>query len=167
MIENQSVNIYIRDETDGNKIPVSTTAEPSGTKSAVPVSQGEAERKKDRGVVAAGVVVAQQFKPYVDQIVGFAVSQIEATTGSAELQQKTQIITGAVSSIASVGFGAAVGGVGGAAMSAALSVVTSTVSAVQNSISIENNKRIERENIARRTAALGQSVNRSRSGGST
>jgi hypothetical protein len=38
-------------------------------------------------------------------------------------------------------------------------------SAVQNAAAINNNKRIERENIQRRKSALGQSVNRSRSGG--
>lgn len=167
MSKNQSINVYIRNETDGERLPVSTTSEPSGTKSGVPVSQGSAERKQDRGAFVAGVVVAQQIKPYVDQVIGFGVSQIQATTGSAELQQRAQVVSGAVSSVASIGMGAIVGGVPGAAVAAALTVMQSTISGIQNSIAIQNNKRIENESLQRRKDALGQSVNRSRSGGTS
>lgn len=165
MGRNQSINVYFYNETDGDKTPVSTASSPSGTSSGVPVSQAKAERKAERGAFVAGVVAVQQIKPYVDQVIGFKVSQIEATTGSAELQQRAQIVTGAVSAVASIGMGAIVGGVPGAAVSAALTVVSGAISAVQNTAAINNNKRIERENLQRRKSALGQSVNRSRSGG--
>ena len=165
MSKNQSINVYFHNETDGDKTPVSTASSPSGTASAVPVSQQKAERKKEQGAFVAGVVAVQQIKPYVDQVIGFKVSQIEATTGSAELQQRAQIVSGAVSAVASIGMGAVVGGVPGAIVSTALTVLTSSISAVQTTAAINNSRRIERENLQRRKSALGQSVNRSRSGG--
>ena len=165
MSRNQSINVYFYNETDGDKIPVSTPSEPSGTSSAVPVSQAAAENKQDKGALVAGVVAVSQIKPYVEQIIGFGVSQIEATTGSAEMQQRAQIVSGAVSAVASIGIGAVTGGVPGAIVSAALTVVQGTISAVQTEAAINNNKRIERENLQRRKSTLGQSINRSRSGG--
>lgn len=165
MSKNQSINVYFYNETDGDKLPVSTPSEPDGTSSGVPVSQQKAEQKKDKGAFVAGVVAAQQIKPYVDQIVGFKISQIEATTGSAELQQRAQIVSGAVSAVASIGMGAVTGGVPGALVTTALTVLSSSISFMQNSTAINNNKKIERENLYRRKSAYGQSVNRSRSGG--
>lgn len=159
----QNINITIRNETDGDRVPVSTPNEPSGTRSGVPVAVPKAEQSKN--ALVSGVVVAQQVKPYVDQIIGFGVSQIEATTGSAEMQQRAQIVSGAVSAVASIGIGAVTGGVPGAIVSAALTVVQGTISAVQTEAAINNNKRIERENLQRRKSTLGQSINRSRSGG--
>lgn len=167
MANRQNINITIRNETDGDRVPVSTLNEPQGTKSGSPVSVQKAEREQTKGALVTGFVVAQQVKPYVDQIVGFSVSQIQATTGSAELQQRAQIVSGAVSAIASIGMGAVVGGVPGAAVSAALTVVSGTISAVQNGIAIETNRRIERESIERKTSRLGQTINRSRTGGVT
>ena len=93
MGRNQSINVYFYNETDGDKTPVSTASSPSGTSSGVPVSQAKAERKAERGAFVAGVVAVQQIKPYVDQVIGFKVSQIEATTGSAELQQSQRFNT--------------------------------------------------------------------------
>ena len=160
-----SINIIIRNETDGDNIPVSTKDSPKGTKAAKAVSQEEDTRKKERGELVAGLVAVQQVKPYVDQAINFRFSQIQATTGSAELQQRAQLVSGAVSSGTSIILGAAVGGVTGAAATAALSVLQSSISFVQNSITVENNRRIERENINLRKSRLGQSVNRSRTGG--
>ena len=160
-----SINIIIRNETDGDNIPVSTKDSPKGTKAAKAVSQEEATRKKERGELVAGLVAVQQVKPYVDQAINFRFSQIQATTGSAELQQRAQLVSGAVSSGTSIILGAAVGGISGAAATAALSVLQSSISFVQNSITIENNRRIERDNINLRKSRLGQSVNRSRTGG--
>lgn len=165
MSKKGSINIIIRNETDGDNIPVSTKDSPKGTKAAKAVSQEEAARKKERGELVAGLVAVQQVKPYVDQAINFRFSQIQATTGSAELQQRAQLVSGAVSSGTSIILGAAVGGVTGAAATAALSVLQSSISFVQNSITIENNRRIERENINLRKSRLGQSVNRSRTGG--
>lgn len=160
-----SINIIIRNETDCDNIPVSTKDSPKGTKAAKAVSQEEATRKKERGELVAGLVAVQQVKPYVDQAINFRFSQIQATTGSAELQQRAQLVSGAVSSGTSIILGAAVGGISGAAATAALSVLQSSISFVQNSITVENNRRIERENINLRKSRLGQSVNRSRTGG--
>lgn len=161
----QNINITIRNETDGDRVPVSTQNEPSGTRSGVPVAVPKAEQSKN--ALVSGVVVAQQVKPYVDQVVGFGVSQIQATTGSAELQQRAQIVSGAVSAVASIGMGAVVGGVPGAIISAALTVVSGAITTAQNGIAIETNRRIERESIDRKTSRLGQTINRSRTGGVT
>lgn len=161
------VRIVITNETEGDRVPVSTPDSPQGTTAAAPVSQKKAEKEKDRGALVAGVVVAQQVKPYVDQIIGLGVSQIQATTGSAELQQRIQVVSGMVSSVASIGMGAIVGGVPGAVVSTALTAISGTISLVQNTIAIETNRRIERESIDRKTSRLGQSVNRSRTGGVT
>lgn len=163
----RSINIKITNETDGDRVPVSTPNEPQGTKSGAPVSVAKAERDQSKNALVAGFVVAQQVKPYVDQVIGFSVSQIQATTGSAELQQRAQVVSGAVSAIASIGMGAVVGGVPGAAISAALTVVSGAITTVQNGIAIETNRRIERESIDRKTSRLGQTINRSRTGGVT
>lgn len=159
------VRIIITNETDGNLVPVSTKESPKGTKAGKAVSQNEAERKKDKRELAAGLVAVQQVKPYIDQAINFSVSQIQATTGSAELQQRAQLVTGAASSGISIALGAAVGGVPGAAMTAALSALQSSISFVTNSMAITNQRRIENENINLRKSRLGQSVNRSRTGG--
>lgn len=161
------IKIALVNETDGERVPVATPESPAGTTAGVATSPEKVARQQERGAVVGGVVVAQQLKPYVDQIAGFSVSQIQATTGSAELQQRAQIVSGAVSAVSSIVIGAAIGGVHGAAVTTALTVVQCTISAVQNQMAINNNKRIEQESIARRTAALGQSVNRSRSGGAS
>lgn len=161
----QNINITIRNETDGDRVPVSTPNEPQGTKSGAPVSVPKSEREQSKGALVSGFVVAQQVKPYVDQIVGFSVSQIQATTGSAELQQRAQVVSGAVSAVASIGIGAVVGGVPGAAVSAALTVVSGTISGIQNKLAIDTNRRIEQESLYRKTSSLGQSINRSRTGG--
>lgn len=165
MSKRGSINIIIRNETDGDNLPVSTQDSPKGTKAAKAVSQEEAARKKEKGELAAGLVAVHQVKPYIDQAINFGVSQIQATTGSAELQQRAQIVSGAISSGTSILLGAAVGGVPGAAVTAALSALQSSISFVQNSITIENNRRIEYENISLRKSRLGHSVNRSRTGG--
>ncbi len=159
------VKIIITNETDGDPIPVSTKERPQGTKAGKAVSQNEAERQKDRGFLAAGLVAVQQVKPYIDQAINFNVSQIQATTGSAELQQRAQLITGMASTGISIGLGAMVAGPSGAAVTAALSALQSSISFVQNSIAIGNERKIEFENINLRKSRLGQSVNRSRTGG--
>ncbi len=161
----KSINIIIRNETDGEPIPVSTKESPRGTKAGKAVSQNEVERQQDKGTLAAGLVAVQQVKPYIDQAINFGVSQIQATTGSAELQQRTQLVTGAASTGISIALGAIVGGVPGAAVTAAMSALQASISIVQNSIARENNRRIENENINLRKSRLGQSVNRSRTGG--
>lgn len=159
------VKILITNETEGDRVPVSTSDSPQGTSAAAPINQQKAEQAKDRGAIVAGVVVAQQFKPYVDTVINFGISQIQATTGSVELQQRAQVVSSAMSAVASIGMGAVVGGVAGAAISAALTVVSGAITSVQNGIAIDINRRIERESIDRKTARLGQSVNRSRTGG--
>jgi hypothetical protein len=165
MSKRGSINIIIRNETDGDNLPVSTQDSPKGTRAAKAVSQEEAARKKEKGELAAGLVAVQQVKPYIDQAINFGVSQIQATTGSAEIQQRTQLVTGAASTGISITLGALVGRATGAAVTAAMSALQASISIVQNSIARENNRRIENENINLRKSRLGQSVNRSRTGG--
>lgn len=163
----QHTFITIRNETDGDRVPVSTPNEPQGTKSGAPVSVAKAERAQSGGNPLGVLVVAQQAQPYVDQAVNLGVSQIQATTGSAELQQRAQTINGFVSATRSIVYGGIAGGGAGAAMAAGVVIVGATVSAVQNGIAIETNRRIEREAIDRKTSRLGQTINRSRTGGVT
>jgi hypothetical protein len=160
-----AIEVIITDTTQGDRVPVSTKTEPTGTTAGQGVSQAKAEGKADKGAVAAGLVAVQQVMPYVNAAVNFGVSQIQATTGSAEMQQRAQILSGMSSTAISIGLGAAVGGVPGAAISAALSALQESISFIQNSITINTNRRIERESIDRKTSRLGQSVNRSRTGG--
>lgn len=157
--------VIITNETEGDRVPVSTPDSPQGTTAAAPVSQRKAEKAKDQGNIVAGIVVAQQVKPYVEQVIGYNVSQIQATTGSAELQQRMQVVSGAVSTVATIGMGALIGGVPGAVVSAALTALNGTISAVQHSVTLQIQRSIEQESIDRKTSRLGQSVNRSRTGG--
>lgn len=166
-VDLSDVRIIITNETEGDRVPVSTPDSPQGTPAAAPVSQKKAEKEQDRGNFVAGVVVTQQVKPYVEQVIGFNVSQIQATTGSAELQQRMQVVSGAVSAVASIGMGAIVGGVPGAVVSTALTALNGTISAVQHSVALQIQRQIEQEGIDRKTSRLGQSVNRSRTGGVT
>lgn len=163
----RSINIRITNETDGDRVPVSTPNEPQGTKSGAPVSVAKAERAQSGGNPLGVLVVAQQAQPYVDQAVNLGVSQIQATTGSAELQQRAQTINGFVSATRSIVYGGIAGGGAGSAVAAGVVIVGATVSAVQNGIAIDTNRRIEREAIDRKTSRLGQTINRSRTGGVT
>lgn len=161
----ESITVVFKNTELETLTPVATEASPNGTSAGVSKNQFSLETLKATGEVASGLVAAQQIKPYVEQVIGFGVSQIQATTGSAEVQQRAQIISSGVSSVSSILLGAAIGGIPGAAMTAALTAIQSTMSFVQNNISIGNQHQIERENISRRKSVYGQSVNRSRNGG--
>lgn len=163
----QEVNYKITIENStgqGNRTPVSTQTQPEGTQSAQPVSQPQATAQKDKGVVTAGIVAVQHITPYVNQIVNFGVSQIGADTGAVELQQRTQVVTSAVSAGTSIALGAVVGGVPGALVSMAFTALQSAISYIQQTQAIQTQRRIENDNIALRKSRLGQTVNRSRGG---
>lgn len=160
-----AIEVIITDTTQGDRVPVSTQAEPQGTTAGHGVSQSKAERQSDKGVVAAGLVAVQQVMPYVNSAVNFGVSQIQMTTGSAELQQRVQLVSGMASTAISIGLGAAVGGVPGAAISAALAALQSSITFAQNSIILNQQKVLEGENLRLKSSRVGMTVNRSRSGG--
>lgn len=160
-----AIRVVITNATDEGRIPVATTAEPQGATAGSGVSKVKAEQQKDRGVAAAGLVAVQQIMPYVNTAVNFGVSQIQMTTGSAELQQRAQIVTGMASTAISIGLGAAVGGVPGAAISAALAALQSSITFAQNSIILNQQKVLEGENLRLKSSRVGMTVNRSRSGG--
>jgi hypothetical protein len=160
-----AIEVIITDTTQGDRVPVSTQAEPQGTTAGQGVSQSKAENKADKGAVVAGLVAVQQVMPYVNSAVNFGVSQIQMTTGSAELQQRAQIVTGMASTAISIGLGAAVGGVPGAAISAALAALQSSITFAQNSIILNQQKVLEGENLRLKSSRVGMTVNRSRSGG--
>lgn len=162
-----AIEVIIRDETIGDRTPVTTTNEPEGTTAGHGVSQQKAEAKADKGMMAAGLVAVQQAMPYVNTAINFGVSQIQMRTGSAELQQRAQIVSGLASTAISIGLGAAIGGVKGAAISAALQVVQGSISFVQNSITISQQKAFESENLRLKSSRVGMTVNRSRTGGVT
>ena len=160
-----AIEVIITDTTQGDRVPVSTQAEPQGTTAGQGVSQSKAENKADKGAVAAGLVAVQQVMPYVNSAVNFGVSQIQMTTGSAELQQRAQLVSGMASTAISIGLGAAVGGVPGAAISAALAALQSSITFAQNSIILNQQKVLEGENLRLKSSRVGMTVNRSRSGG--
>lgn len=160
-----AIEVIITDTTQGDRVPVSTQAEPQGTTAGQGVSQSKAENKADKGAVVAGLVAVQQVMPYVNSAVNFGVSQIQMTTGSAELQQRAQLVSGMASTAISIGLGAAVGGVPGAAISAALAALQSSITFAQNSIVLNQQKVLEGENLRLKSSRVGMTVNRSRSGG--
>lgn len=160
-----AIEVIITDTTAGDRVPVSTQAEPQGTTAGQGVSQSKAENKADKGAVVAGLVAVQQVMPYVNSAVNFGVSQIQMTTGSAELQQRAQLVSGMASTAISIGLGAAVGGVPGAAISAALAALQSSITFAQNSIVLNQQKVLEGENLRLKSSRVGMTVNRSRSGG--
>lgn len=160
-----AIEVIITDTTQGDRVPVSTQAEPQGTTAGQGVSQSKAENKADKGAVVAGLVAVQQIMPYVNSAVNFGVSQIQMTTGSAELQQRAQLVSGMASTAISIGLGAAVGGVPGAAISAALAALQSSITFAQNSIVLNQQKVLEGENLRLKSSRVGMTVNRSRSGG--
>lgn len=162
-----AIEVIITDTTSGDRTPVSTRDEPQGTTKGQPVSQKKKEKETDRGVAAAGLVGLQQIMPYVNTAINFGVSQIQVQTGSAELQQRAQIVTSVTSTAVSIGMGAAIGGVGGAAVAAAMQALQGAISFVQNSITINTQQRMEAENIRLKTSRIGMTVNRSRTGGVT
>ena len=162
-----AIRVIITNATDDDRIPVSTTAEPQGTTVGAGVSQTKASTKMDKGVNVAGLVAVQQVMPYVNNAVNFGVSQIQVTTGSAELQQRAQVVSGAVSTVASIGLSAAVGGVPGAAIAAALSALNFAITSIQRSYEINVQKNLEGENLRLKKSRVGMTVNRSRSGGTS
>lgn len=162
-----AIRVVITNATDDDRIPVSTTTEPQGSTVGAGMSQTKAATKMDKGVNVAGLVAVQQVMPYVNNAVNFSVSQIQVTTGSAELQQRAQIVSGAVASVVSIGLGAAVGGVPGAAISAAMTALQSAITAAQRSFEINVQKKLEEENLNLKKSRIGMTVNRSRSGGTS
>lgn len=162
-----AIEVIITDTTQGDRTPVATPTEPKGTTAGQAATQDKAEKKGEKGEVVAGLVAIQQVMPYVNSAVNFSVSQIQMQTGSAELQQRTQLITGMASTAISIGLGAAVGGVPGAAVSAALSALQGSISFIQNSMMIDQQKRLEDENLRLKRSRIGITVNRSRTGGVT
>lgn len=162
-----AIEVIITDTTQGDRTPVATPTEPQGTTAGQAATQDKAEKKGEKGEVVAGLVAIQQIMPYVNSAVNFRVSQIQMQTGSAELQQRAQIVSGMASTAISIGLGAAVGGVPGAAVSAALSALQGAISYVQNSMIIAQQKRLEDENLQLKRSRIGMTVNRSRTGGVT
>ncbi len=161
-----AIEVIITDTTQGDRTPVSTQKEPQGTTAGQAVSQTKAENKADKGAVMAGLVAVQQAMPYVNSAVNIVVSPIKMTTGSAELQQRAQLVSGMTSTAISIGLGAAINGVPGAAISAALSALQSSITFAQNLLVLNQQKVLEAENLSLKSSRVGMTVNRSRSGGS-
>lgn len=162
-----AIEVIITDTTQGDRTPVATPTEPKGTTAGQAATQDKAEKKGEKGETVAGLVAIKQVMPYVNSAVNFSVSQIQMQTGSAELQQRAQIVSGMASTAISIGLGAAVGGVPGAAVSAALAALQGAISYVQNSMIIAQQKRLEDENLQLKRSRIGMTVNRSRTGGVT
>lgn len=156
--------VIIKNATDRKKEPVSL---PNDEPSDYTPTPEKSRQKNDSGIPAAGLVAVNQITPYVTQAINFGISQITVTAGSTELQRKAQIVSSLVGTTASIGMAAAVGGIGGAAVMAGMQVLNGIISTGYNMISIENQKRIEDENISLKKSRAGLSVNRSRTGGTT
>ena len=161
----ETIEVILKNHTDGDRVPVSTQAQPGGTSAGTQANDRNTAASRDKGVLAAGLVAVQQIMPYVDTAISFTSTQIGYSSGSADLQNRVQILAGAASSGAQILMGAAVAGPAGAAVMLATQVVQSAVSYASNHMEISNQKRIEFESVALRRSRLGQSVNRSRTGG--
>lgn len=164
----EEVRIVITDESEGEGTPIATVGGGGSTPRA-PVSQTEAKKISKSGGIAMGLVAVQTVTPYVKQIAQFTVSQIEVTTGNAEAQRRAEAVisttSGLAGSIGAIAAGAKVGGFYGAAAAAIIVAVQGIFSLNTRSAEIKNEQMLEKENIALRKSRLGQSVNRSRTGG--
>lgn len=155
-------SVIFKNETDGKYQPISL---PNSQPSENGVTLAEAERKQERGINTAGLVAVNQITPYITQAVNFQISQLSMTVGSDEVQRKAEVVSSIVGNASGIVMGAITGGVAGAAIMAGVQAVNTIVSTQYNRASIQNQKRIENENLASAKSRTGLATNRSRTGG--
>lgn len=163
----EEVRIIITDETSGGGAPVSTPKSNAPTTPTPPTTPKDAKRAERAGAIAAGLVAYREISPYISQAVQFQISQIEVTTGSAEAQRKAQTLSSVIGTGSSVVIAGLAGGPGAAAAAAGMAALQGITSALYRSMEIQNQKRLENEQLALRKSRLGLATNRSRTGGTS
>lgn len=161
----EEVRIVITDETATEGAPVSTPKSGSPTTPMAPSDEKGSKRSERNGAIAAGLVAYRELSPFISQAVQFSISQKEFNTGLAESQRKAQILSsmsGAGMSIVVAGFS---GGPYAAAAAAGMAAIQGIASTFYKSMEIQNQKRLENEELALRKSRLGLATNRSRTGG--
>lgn len=161
----EEVRIIITDETSGEGTPVATPRSSAPSTPMAPKDEKDAKKEARAGVIAMGLVAYRELSPYISQAVQFGISQIEVTTGSAESQRKAQMLSNMAGTGLSIVVAGLAGGPGAAAAAAGMAALQGITSALYRSMEIQNQKRLENENLALRKSRLGLATNRSRTGG--
>jgi hypothetical protein len=156
--------VIIENRTDDSGAPVSTAG--TNTKQAAEGAPVSAQKSKSSDGMMADVMVATNvIKPYVQQVASFGISQIEMSTGSADLQRKAQAFSSLASSTISVVAATAAGGLAAGAAAAGVMLLQGAIQSQMNFVTIRNQKLLEDESIALRKSRIGLSINGSRGGG--
>lgn len=161
----EEVRIVITDETANEGAPVSTPKSGSPTTPMAPSDEKGSKRSERNGAIAAGLVAYRALSPFISQAVQFGISQIEINTGSAESQRKAQILSSVAGTAGSIVVAGISGGPYAAAAAAGMAAIQGIASTFYKSMEIQNQKRLESEELALRKSRLGLATNRSRTGG--
>jgi hypothetical protein len=159
---NGTYEVILKNETDGKYQPV---ALPNDAPSDHGVSPDQARRNQEKGINMAGLVAVNQITPYITQAVNFGISQISMTLGSDEIQRKATVVSNIAGTFGGIAFGAATGGVAGAAVAAGMQALSVIISVSYNRVALHNRRIIEDENIALKRSRTWLATNRSRTGG--
>lgn len=158
-------SITIRDESTSKEQTVATGAasvKQTETAPGAPMTQKSTTAATNSGKLTTALVAVKTVEPYVNQAVGFALSRVEFSTGSAELQQRAQIFSNAASSAYSIGMAAAIGGLPAAAVVAGGQLLGTAISSIQNAVAIQERRTLEGESIANKKSRIGAIASRSR-----
>lgn len=162
----EQYEIVIRNETKGNKTPVTSQPYTNGDSSvAVPISKKTTDSSgNNQNALASAIIAANVIKPYVQQAVSFGISQVEMKTGSAELQRKLNAYNQIGSSAVSIVAAGVIGGPVGALTAAGAMAVSIGIETAINAVNIQNRKTIEAENLQLARSRAGMVTNHSRGG---
>lgn len=155
-------SITIKNQTDDQGRVIAggnaetTTANPGST-----LDQSTVDNAFSNGSLTSALVSLKTIEPYINQVANLSVSQISFQNGSTELQQRSQVFAGFVSSAVSLGL-VAIGNPAGAAKMAGMQILQKSISFYSNWVNIQNAKELERENLALRRSRAGMLAGRSR-----
>lgn len=159
--------VILRNETAQRDTPIATDPNVDGESGiAAPIKKKTTGADgKNQNAMVSMVVATNVVKPYIQQAISVGISQVEMVTGSSELQRKMEIMNSIGSSVSGIVAAGIVGGLPGAAAAAAMLAVQKTIEASVNSINIQNQKKIEQENLSLARSRAGMISSRSREGG--
>lgn len=163
MIVNEiKYSITIRDDTESkDKVVADSSVESTTVAPGKALDQKKADKAASSGSLTSALVAVKAIEPYINQAANLSVSQISFQNGSAELQQRSQVFSGFVSSAVSLGL-VAIGNPAGAAKMAGMQILQKSISFYSNWVNIQNAKELERENLALRRSRAGMLAGRSR-----
>lgn len=159
--------VILRNETTQRDTPIATDPNVDGESGiATPIKKKTTGADgKNPNAMMSMVVATNYIKPYIQQAISVGISQIEMTTGSSELQRKMEVMSSVGSSIGGIVTAGIMGGIGGAAAAGAMLLIQKTIEASINSINIQNQKKIEQENLSLARSRAGMISSKSREGG--